>query len=303
MLLALQAEANVQKELVQNAEDYVVTIREGYNIGTANRADLHVANALLQKRRVKLLTVENMRHEAWASLTALAGQPMEISLVEGTLEGDTTPIEYEPALKQVLAASPEVMAASFNVQAAQINLQRQRVEPWPNLFVAGGVGLNTTNNRVVGMADVGISVPLWNRNQGNVRTAEANVLRQNCEVQRIRLDLQTRMGSVYQRYLTALQMVENLEQVALPELRRAYAVMLDAYEENRATWNQVLEIQKEYYESRAEYAGWLYEWRSHEVKIVGYLLPAGRGSALGRPAMGPGPQDLIPNYHYNGQPE
>jgi outer membrane protein TolC len=304
VLLALQAEAQIQKELVQNAEDFVVTIREGYNLGTANRADLHHENAHLQRSRVQLLSLENLRRRAWATTTALAGLTIEFALVEGSLEGDTAPIEYDKAMQHILDGSPELMAASFDAQAAQINLRRQRVEPWPNLFVQGGVGVNTTNgNHPNGMVDVGLSVPLWNQNQGNVRAANANLTRQMAEIQRIRLDLQSRMGIAYQEYLTSLQMVENLQKVGLPELRRAYAVMLDAYEENRATWNQVLEAQRHYFEARAEYTKALGQWRAEEVKVVGFLLPADPGSAMAEPAMGPGAPDVIPNYQYNGQPE
>jgi cobalt-zinc-cadmium efflux system outer membrane protein len=304
VLLALQAEAQVQKELVQNAEDFVVTIREGYNLGTANRADLHAANAHLQRSRVKLQMIENQRRRAWAMVTSLAGVPMEFALVQGSLEGDTAPIEYDKAMQNILEGSPELMAASFDVTAAQINLHRQQVEPWPNLFVQGGVGVNTTNgNHPNGMVDVGLSMPLWNQNQGNVRAANANLTRQMAEVQRIRFDLQSRMGIAYEEYLTALQMVENLQKVGLPELRRAYAVMLDAYEENRATWNQVLETQRHYFEARAEYAKALAQWRAEEVRVVGFLLPADPGSAMAKPAMGPGAPAMIPNYPYNGQPE
>src|SRR5262249_9933549 len=157
------------------------------------------------------------RRRAWATATALAGLNMEFALIEGSLEGDTAPIEYNKAMQHVLEGSPELMAASFDARAAQINVQRQRVEPWPNLFVAGGVGVNTTNgNHPNGMVDVGLAMPLWNLNQGNVRAANANLTRQMSEIQRIRFDLQSRMGIAYQMYLTSLQMVENLQKVGLP---------------------------------------------------------------------------------------
>ena len=58
------------------------------------------------------------------------------------------------------------------------------------------------------------------------------------------------MAMVYEEYLTALQHVESYQSVVLPELRRAYELTLDSYEDERNTWGDVLMAQRAYYMER-----------------------------------------------------
>jgi outer membrane protein TolC len=61
----------------------------------------------------------------------------------------------------------------------------------------------------------------------------------------------------------------------IPEARRAYEVLLDAYEEDRVDWSQVLAAQGQYYQLRNQYIQHLVSWRSNETLIAGYLLNGG----------------------------
>ena len=89
---------------------------------------------------------------------------------------------------------------------------------------------------------------------------------------------------VYRGYLTALQHVESYQTVILPELRRAYELTLDSYEDERNTWGDVLMAQRAYFMTRAAYVTHLAAWRQAEVLIVGYLLHGGLMPAMPRGA-------------------
>ncbi len=87
--------------------------------------------------------------------------------------------------------------------------------------------------------------------------------------------LQRDLARVYQMYFMALQNVRSYQEVIVPESKLAYEVLLDAYEEDRVDWPQVLESQSKYYRLRAQYINHLVAWRSNETLIAGYLLNGG----------------------------
>lgn len=96
---------------------------------------------------------------------------------------------------------------------------------------------------------------------------------------------------MYGAYLTALQHVKEYRETVLPEARKAYEVMLDAYKADRVKWVDVLAVEKAYFARRATYIANLVVWRESEVLIVGYLLAGGLSPAAAPipiPAAGPG---------------
>lgn len=72
-------------------------------------------------------------------------------------------------------------------------------------------------------------------------------------IQRIEFELQRQLAMVYQSYLTAVQNVRSYQEVIVPEAKLAYESLLDAYEEDRVDWPQVLESQLKYYQLRSHY--------------------------------------------------
>lgn len=291
--LAHQELVSVRKELLKNAEDNVLTQRERYNVGQANRAAVHVANVQLQQARLELLMAQNDYRQSWEQLVTLAGVEMAITPLDGTLEPETfTAIEWEDALTRLMAESPELQAAYSKLRADQITLQREKVEPIPNIVVRGAGGRNYEAKDTTASLEVAVEVPLFDWNQGTVKQAEADLIRQQSEIRRTELVLRRRLSAVYRRYLTALQHVENYREVVLPESRKAYKSQLKSYKENRLPWVEALHAERDYFLLRQQYIQNLMAWREAEVQIVGYLLHGGLDAPSG-PAP-PGHIDAVP---------
>ena len=292
--LGRQELVKIQNELLKNTEDNLVTIREMYNHGQAIRADVHRANQQVQEARLNLLMAQNDLLNSWGMLTSLVGVEMPLRELEGPLEDGLEPIEWEDALARLLAESPEIQQAYANLRADTVQLKREKVEPIPNVFVELGAGNNFEANGVTtGFAQAFIEVPIFDWNQGTVRQAQADVVRQQSEIRRVELTLRQQLFAVYRDYMTALQHARNLQTVILPEARQAYEVLLDSYEDDRTTWIRVLDAERNYYLQRALYVQNLILWRESEVLIVGYLLHGGLTA----------PAAPVPPGHINAVPQ
>ncbi|WP_153556285.1 TolC family protein [Roseimaritima sediminicola] len=279
--LGEQQLVEIHNEILKNAEDSVITARELYNLGQATRADLHDANIVLQQARLDLLLVRNQFNAAWWELISLAGMRMQPAPLVGALDGPVEPIDFEQALDRLVSDSPQILAARAKLAADELKVRRETVEPIPDLVVTYGYGHNFEAKQNTHNTALQMEIPLYDWNQGTIRQAESDVVRQRAEIARIEFDLQRRLAGVYQQYLTAMQKVRSYQAVIVPESKRAYEVLLDAYKEDRVAWPQVLDAQIKYYQLRAEYVRQLVTWRSNETLITGYLLHGGLTAPTG----------------------
>ena len=275
MTLGQQQLVEIHNELLKNAEDAAVTARELYNLGQATRAEVHQANVQLQKARLDLLMIRNQLKSNWYELSAIAGTRQPLTPLAGTLETQVSMVDFDLALERLFSESPQILAARAKLQADEIKVKRETVEPIPDLVVTYGYGRNFEADENTHMTGLQMEIPLYDWNQGTIRQAEADVVRQRGEIERIQFALQRQLAQVYQNYLTAIQNVRSYQEVMIPEARRAYEVLLDAYEEDRVDWSQVLAAQMQYYQLRTQYIQHLVSWRSNETLIAGYLLNGG----------------------------
>ena len=265
----------IHRQLLKSAEDNVLTTREQYNVGQATRAQVHLANVALQRARLDLLRNENDYRQSFEALTALVGVDLPLAPLATPLESDMTPVDYQDALFRLVSQSPQLQAARSKLESDRITIRRELVEPVPDIVVEAGVGRNFEADQTTAAARVGIELPIFDRNQGTIRQAEADFARQQGEIRRLELILKQELARTYRNYLTALQHATNYGEVILPEARSAYELQLRSYKDNRITWPEVLRTQEDYFMLRAEYIRNLIAWRENEILISGFLLHGG----------------------------
>lgn len=292
--LGAQQLVALKHELLKHAEDQLVTAREMHNLGHANKVDVHHANVELQQARLELKMAENRLAMEQAQLQALIGACLPPGTpVTGILEGELCLLEYQPTLCRILSESPEIAAARAKLQSDQITLERERVEPIPDIVVSSSSGYNFEADDAVYGAQVQVEVPLFDRNQGTIRQAEWDLIRQQAEIRRVELQLTNRLAQTYRYYLNAYQQVQDYQTVVLPESREAYAKSLQSYKEDREDWVEVLENQHKYIELRVEYVTALVELRERETLMQGLLLSDGLEAA----------EDPLPPSHIDATPQ
>jgi cobalt-zinc-cadmium efflux system outer membrane protein len=282
-LLAMQRLLAVRAELLKVAQDAVQTTEELANVGAANKPDLLQARIEARQERVSLDNARTQYDAAWRELAALVGEP---SLPTGRLDGDleTTPTlpDLDTTLTHLLEASPEIQAARAGVARAQIALTRERVEPVPNLQVRVANGYDFDTRRDVTSVQVGVRLPVFDKNQGNIHAARAQVAYAEAELCRVELALRQRLARAYARYRTAQATVQTYRKENLPDAKEAYELYVESFRRRRAAWPQVLVAQRTYVQISVDYTEALAEMRRAEVEILGLLLVDGLDEPHGK---------------------
>ena len=92
---------------------------------------------------------------------------------------------------------------------------------------------------VQGFATAAVTLPIFNRNQGNIAAARAEVERANAETRRVQLSLRQSTQPLLQSFLTSRSQAERYKNQMIPRARRAYQLYLAKYQEMGAASPQV----------------------------------------------------------------
>jgi len=267
----------LRRQLLQNAEDGLQTVEELVNVGQANRTDLLQAQVQLQRARATLQASQRRYQGAWDELTAVVGAPeLATTSLEGALDfTDGDALDGTAALEELLRCSPELRFARAEVQRDRIGLERERVEPVPNVNLRAESGYNFESNNTVAGVEIGLRVPLFDRNQGTIMQARAELTRAQAEVQRVELLLRRRFAQVFADYEASLIEAKVYREQTLPQAEKLYQAYRDSFDQRRAAWPQVLDAQRDYYEMVEEYYDHVLDARRAEARLSTYLLDGG----------------------------
>lgn len=272
----------VRDELVRIAREAVEITGRLANVGQADQPDLLEAEIEARRAEVALAMARNGRERTWRQLAAMVGRPsLEPSPLDGDLE-DIPELDLEHALQALMSESPEITMAQADAARSEWTLRRAQVEKTPDLIVRGGLRYNREllerGGRPVGLEgffDVGVRIPIFDRNQGNVSAARARLDRAQQEIDRVKLSLRARLAATYKEYQDSLYLVEAYRDEMLPQARRAYELYLTSFRQMAAAYPQVLIAQRNLFQLQEEYVEALVNlWRS-VVGIRGRLLTGG----------------------------
>jgi cobalt-zinc-cadmium efflux system outer membrane protein len=292
-VLAAQRSAENHRKLLENAREAQKTTEQLVNVGQANEPDLLQAQVEVQRAEVALRTAEARLREDWVHLATAVGVPdLPQQPLTGSLEPDGAPLTWEESLARLCQESPELLFSLAKVQQDEIVVERERREPIPNVTVRGGVGYNFETRNNTADAVFSLPLPVFDRNQGTVRQARADLARSRAEVTRVQLDLQRRLSTAFTRYQTARDEVETFRTKTLPTAQKAYEWYLDQFKKRRAAYPQVLVAQRTVYQLNEDFNRALLDFRRAEVEVRGLLLVDGLTP----------PREPVPPGHINATP-
>ncbi|MBX9582973.1 MAG: TolC family protein [Gemmataceae bacterium] len=293
-VLAAQRSVENHRRQLELAEVAVKTTEELVNVGQGNRQDLLQAQVEARRARVALRTAESRLRRDREHLAVVVGVPaLSCRPLVGSLEPDGPSLGRDEALARLLAESPELELARAEVKRDQVQLQRERREPVPNVIARGGVGYNYETRNATAEVGVAIRLPVWDRNQGTVRQAQADLARATAEVTRVELDLRRRFADAYSRYETARDDADDLRTESLPKARQALDIYQQQFRQRRAAFPQVLVAERTVLQLNEDYTRALAELRRAEVDLRGLLLTGGLNA----------PGDVIRPGHINSVPK
>jgi outer membrane protein, heavy metal efflux system len=281
--LAAQQTLELRQNLSKLADDAVETSHQLANVGQADSPDVLESEVEAQQAQLAVTMAEQNQQRVWKALAAVVGNPrLPLMQLEGKLEDAATPLNPDELVEKIVNESPTVKIAELGVKRAEAALARAKRELIPDLQLRGGIQqnreLSETSGRPVGLqgfADVGVRIPLFNRNQGNIASANADAERAKREVERVKLVLRERAANVVQNYTFSQTAVDRYRNQMIPRAQKAYEIYTKKYQSMAAAYPQVLIAQRTLMQLEVSYVTALENFATSSLSLQSYLLMDG----------------------------
>jgi cobalt-zinc-cadmium efflux system outer membrane protein len=280
--LARLRTVEIRRQLMQVAMDAAMTAQQLTNVGQADAPDVLQSEVEAERAKLGFAAAQRQYVGSFRQLAALAGNPdLPLALLDGDLE-KTPEIDADHLLPTLVAQSPSVKRAQQEVSRAEAVLQRNKREVVPDLNLRAGEQQNFEElpgiSKSVGaqsFATATIQIPLFNRNQGNIEAAKAELERNQQELSRIKLALAQSAQPLLQQYLTSKLEAERYRTQMIPLAQRALQLYLQKYNNMAAAYPEVIISQRTLFQLQESYVQSLGELWTSALQLQNYLLTDG----------------------------
>lgn len=281
--LASQEIVNVRRRLLALTMDAVETAHQLANVGQAGAPDVLQAEVEAEQANVDYTTAQRGYMQAFRTLAALVGKPdLPVSPLEGDIEHPPD-INPEQVMNEIAQNSPSVQHALQDVVQAHAEIKSAKRAIVPDLQLTAGAQqsyetLNEFSNKAAGFqgfVTAGVSLPLFNRNQGNIAAAQADLERAQTEVTRVQLSLRQTTQTLLQAYLSSQAEAARYKNEMIPRARRAYQLYLAKYRQMGAAYPQVLVSQRTLFQIQVAYVHALENVWVTAIALQNYTLTSG----------------------------
>ena len=172
----------------------------------SERTELQLSINYIQKKLRLMLCIEDD-----TEIEAQMDEEKTIGLVVNALaqlQQASTPAG-STLLKSIIENHPELAQAKYQEESAQHAIKAEKAEALPQIAINGEWDKNGSIGHNFFAIGATISVPLWNRNQGNIRSAKAQYEQASLNRQQRQKELHASLMANYQATLQQLQLVEK----------------------------------------------------------------------------------------------
>jgi outer membrane protein, heavy metal efflux system len=242
-----------------------------------SRPDVVLAEIQLQQIRGAVQDARLHFQTSWQQLANMAGQPdMPRFRLVGDLEDDLPSLDFDQVLQKVLDESPLIKGQQAQIKEAEYAWRRARLEAVPNLTVQVVAQHDHVQKFNSVSTLLALPVPFFNRNQGNVLNAAANMRHQKTELDRLRLTLRDQLALAFNQYQSTRNHADRLKREVLPRVKEYVDQTYKAWKEGGTiNFVRVLDARRMFFEQQLAYVNQLTDLHRISVEISGMLLTGG----------------------------
>lgn len=270
-----QRRAALTDQIVEVAEKSVASVKALFRADEVSRIAWLQARVEAEQAR---LTAENAKAEYSAKRRTLAAatgvSASAIGSLAATVEDQENLPEpvWEELIAEIRRTSPEIAAAGSELQRARWALRLACAQTTPNVTGQLGVGYGGASDDTFASVGVSVPLPIRNRNQGNIRSARAQVDAAAAAIEQARLSLDRRLAAAVGRYQVARQRFQRLKTSVIPDAEETFVLSRQAFAAGETDYRQLLTAQKTLFNTRLTMLDALSEAKIALTEIEGLLV-------------------------------
>lgn len=252
-VLAAQERLRLAEETRQVAQNVVTTVTERVQGGKV---------APIEETRVKVgLSTTRIEHEqaqrdlisARRRLTLLWNNSSpQFKEAVGDLETVIAPPSFQ-RLEERILDNPLALRAMKNIEQRKAIVEVERTRRIPNLNINAGVVHHAQLGGNTAVASVMMPLPLFDRNQGNLKEAYQRVDKAEDEQAAMELQLKTELAQSYEMMSASWNEINILRDEILPGAKSAFHVTRRGYELGKFGLLELLDAQRVLFQNQVLY--------------------------------------------------
>ena len=200
----LERQLGLAQKSLQSSQTLFDAVSRAAGRGDLSATDLDTRRQALLDAQSKLRQTETSLATARTDLAKQLGLPPEAKLVLAAPDATAAPPPAEVLVRQAIERRLDLQALRAGYDAAEADLHKAVLEQFPNLSLTLAAASDTANNKTIGPA-IGFTLPLWNRNRGNIAIAEATR-------QQLRAEYEARLFQTRAEIVAAVEGINALRQ-------------------------------------------------------------------------------------------
>ena len=245
--LTAQQEVETAREVLRIAQDGLNSAEKLQKAGIVGQPDVLRAQVELEQSKVKVAIAEQHVQTSWRLLANVLGQKdLPMQPLVGSLQESIPEYDYHQIRQTMYDVSADLEAARTTVAQAEVAVQRAEAEVTPDLQLVARPFYSQPDGRTELAVGISAPLPLYNRNQGNIMAARANVAAAQAALGQLELALSERLTLAFERYSNAKKQVQAYSQKILPAAQESLRLILVAYNsgDQRNDFTTVLQAQQ-----------------------------------------------------------
>jgi cobalt-zinc-cadmium efflux system outer membrane protein len=258
---------DLASEQQQLAEDLLNSVNKRVSAAAESeiqksKAEVSVANTLIQKEQTsrQLQIARHNLAKLWGAVT------FNEHLDKSYLLKLEEPESYEYFVEK-LSNLPDMqrLALESERRDSLFNLAKTERNADPTVSVGVRRFEEGSDNAFL----VGLSIPLqvFNKNQGNIAKAQAEVDQTDSDSQQFELNLKQSLFENWQNWKTAYSEASHLKTKLLPAADKSFHLAQSAYKRGRFTYLEVLDSQRTLINARDQYLNTLRRYHSARINV------------------------------------
>jgi cobalt-zinc-cadmium efflux system outer membrane protein len=279
-VVAAQRAAELARQLQRMRSQAVEAADLRLKAAEGTRSALLQSQVELDTTTLMLEQTNDRREAAWRRLATLTGvdtaAPQQL---EDKLKDALPELNWDAARERLLAESPELAELRAAVEGARWSVERAKAGRIPNVTVESTVQFDNEVNDTIAAVRVGVPLPVFDRNQGNIVRACGELAAAQAALDAKQSALEQRLATALRDYHTARRRVAKFTDSILPASRQSLDLVTEAYRQGETDYLQLLTVQQTYTESNLTYledlqAAWK-QWAEIDGLLVGSLPESG----------------------------
>lgn len=260
----------VTRKLTELNQTVVKEINRRTTAGAGAELDLRLAEVQLGEAKIQQQRAKQEALFAWAKLERAVGMtlPQGRHLTDSGLSHKQ--VTWSALLKK-LPNSPSLIEKQLKLSAQRKTITAVKKDVWPNLLVQVGARHFSDDGSNAAIVSTGAQMPVFDRNQGKIYSAEAQYSQVLHELRDLRLELNQNLYGFYLQFKQNYYEAHLVTTQLLPLARKAVKLAGEGYRMGRYNYLQLSQSLTSLYEEEKHYQQAHAQFHQALIQITGIL--------------------------------